>query len=102
MLSPDRFSNSQKNKELSFDTIANNKNKEKKELRKRWLHMISQQNFTPAPGRRVCSKHFTGGRKTYMNNVPTTVPKIRGKGKRKRGLLRRPKEQVTGSYNIVD
>ena len=55
-----------------------NKSKEKQDLREKSLHMISCQNFTPGPGHRVCSKHFTGGRKTYMNNIPTIVPKNKG------------------------
>ena len=34
-----------------------------------------QQNVNPTSGRRVCSKHFVGGKKTYENNFPTIVPK---------------------------
>ena len=42
--------------------------------------MISRQNFdNPGQGHRVCSKHFISGRKTYMNNIPTIVPKNKGK-----------------------
>ena len=42
--------------------------------------MISHENFdNPGIGHRVCSKHFVGGRKTYMNNIPTIVPKNKGK-----------------------
>ena len=77
---PGCFSNSLRNPELSLYVIPNGKSKEKQELRKRWLHMISRQNFdNPGPGHRVCSLHFIGGRKTYMNNVPTIVPKSKGR-----------------------
>ena len=60
--------------------IPNGKSKEKQELYKRWLHMISRKNFdNPGQGHRECSKHFVDGRKTYMNNIPTIVPKNKNK-----------------------
>ena len=37
--------------------------------------MISRKNFVPSASHRVCSAHFEGGKKTYLNNVPTVVPK---------------------------
>ena len=77
---PGCSSNSVRDTSLSFYIISNGKNKEKQDLRRRWLFMISRQNFdNPGIGHRVCSKHFVGGRKTYMNNVPTVVPKNKGK-----------------------
>ena len=77
---PGCFSNSVRDTGLSFYSIPNGKSKEKQDLRRRWLFMISRQNFdNPGIGHRVCSKHFVGGRKTYMNNVPTIVPKNKGK-----------------------
>ena len=67
---PGCYNNSKRNKELSFYRIP------KDELqRKIWLHKISRKNFVPTDGHRVCSSHFTGGRKTYLHNVPTIVPK---------------------------
>ena len=73
---PECFSNSLRDPQLSFYVIPNGKSKEKQVLRKRWLHMISRKNFdNPGQGHRVCSKHFVDGRKTYMNNIPTIVPK---------------------------
>ena len=46
--------------------------------------MISRKDFKePGSGHRVCSKHFEGGCKTYMNNVPTIVLKIKNATKRK-------------------
>ena len=84
---PDCFSNSLRNPELSFYVIPNGRGKEKQELRKRWLHMTSRQIFDNlGPGHRVCSLHFIGGRKTYMNNVPTTVRKSKGR----KGQMPRP------------
>ncbi len=42
--------------------------------------MISRKDFKDAGlGHRVCLKHFVGGRKTYMNNIPTIVPKTEKK-----------------------
>ena len=67
---PHCFNNSKKNKELFFYVIPKEKN-----LRKLWLSKISRKNFTPSTSHRVCSEHFVGGKKTYMNNVPTVVPK---------------------------
>ena len=65
---PHCFNNSKRNKELSFYVIPKEKN-----LRKLWLSKISRKNFTPSTSHRVCSEHFVGGKKTYMNNVPTVV-----------------------------
>ena len=77
---PGCVSNSVRDTGLSFYIVSNGKNKEKQDLRRRWLFVISRQNIdNPSIGHRVCSKHFVGGRKTYMNNVPTIVPKNKGK-----------------------
>ena len=37
--------------------------------------MVSRKDFTPRASHRVCSLHFGGGKKTYLNNVSTIVPK---------------------------
>lgn len=66
---PGCFSNSKRDVNLSFYGFPKEKN-----LRKRWLHKISRKNFSPSSGHRVCSLHFEGGRKTYMNNVPVIFP----------------------------
>ena len=76
---PGCFSNSNTDVDLSFYVIPNGKSKENILLIKKWLHMISRKDFQPTDGHRVCSKHFLGVRKTYMNNVPTLVPKMKGK-----------------------
>ena len=44
-------------------------------LRKRCLHLVGKNDFKPTHGHRVCSKHFLGGKKTYMNNLPTITAK---------------------------
>ena len=36
--------------------------------------MIIRSDFTPVASRTVCSLHFAGGKKTYINNVPTIIP----------------------------
>lgn len=46
--------------------------------------------FTPTTGYRVCSAQFEGGKKTYMNRVPTIFP-LRQQKVEKRRLLRRTK-----------
>ena len=66
---PHCFTNSKRNKELSFYVIPN------KTLRKAWLSKISRKDFIPTKSHRVCSSHFEGGKKTYTNNVATIVPK---------------------------
>ena len=63
---PGCFSQSKRNRELYFYQIP-----KEKAMRKIWLNKISRKDFIPNDGHRSCSKHFTGGRKTYMNNVPT-------------------------------
>ena len=70
---PGCFSNNKKNPELSFYNFPNGKSPESQELRKKWIHLISRKNFTPTLGHRVCSQHFLGGRKTYMNCLPIIV-----------------------------
>ena len=84
---PECFNNSLRNPELSYYVIPNGKSKEKQELRKRWLHLISRKNFYPGPGHRVCSERFVEGKQTYMNNVPSVVPKNREIRIEKEGLL---------------
>ena len=64
-------SNTKRNPELSFYRIPSDKN-----LRKRWLHWIGRANFAPNSYYRVCSKHFVGGKKTCLNNLPTLVQKL--------------------------
>ena len=47
---PQSFNNSLRNPELSYYVIPNGNSKEKKELQKRWLHLISSKDFHPGPG----------------------------------------------------
>ena len=72
---PNCFNNSKKHINVSFYAFPTGKGKEKEDLRKRWIHLIHRKDFRPTGGHRVCSEHFEGGRKTYMNNVPTITPK---------------------------
>ncbi len=41
-----------------------------------WLHWIGRAKFKPKNHDRVCSKHFIGGKKTCLHNVPTLVEKV--------------------------
>ena len=77
---PGCFTNSKRDTHLSFYVFPKEKN-----LRRRWLHSISRKNFKATTGHRVCSLHFKGGKKTYINtraiytrkNKTRTVPFIR-------------------------
>jgi hypothetical protein len=68
---PTCSSNTKRNPELSYYQIPTDK-----KLRKMWLHWIGRANFTPNNHHRVCSKHFVGGKKTCLHNVPTIVQKL--------------------------
>jgi hypothetical protein len=71
---PGCFNNNKRSPELSFYNFPNGKSKESVERRKKWIRLISRVNFTPTISHRVCSEHFSGGKKTYTNNLPTIVP----------------------------
>ena len=60
------FNNSVRNKELSFYVIPKDN-----QQRSKWLSMLRRKNFIPSSSHRVCSVQFVGGKKTYMNNIPT-------------------------------
>ena len=67
---PGCFNNSKKHKgQFSFYKFPADK-----KLRKKWLINISRKDFSPKLGHRVCSSHFEGGTKTFLNNVPTVFP----------------------------
>ena len=68
---PSCYNNSIKNDNLSFYVIPKQSN-----FRKRWLSLISRKNFAPSISHRDCSAHFTGGKKIYMNNCQSLLPKL--------------------------
>ena len=72
---PGCASNNKRNPELSFYKFPNGKSQESKNLQKAWIHLVSRKNFSPISGHRVCSKHFPGGKKHYMNRLHTIVQK---------------------------
>ena len=48
-----------------------------RKLRKMWLHWVDGANFAPNKYyHKVCSRHFEGGKKTCLHNIPTTVPEL--------------------------
>jgi hypothetical protein len=59
------------NPELSFYQIPTDM-----KLRNMWLHWIGRASFKSNKCHRVCSKHFVGGKKTCLHNVPTVVQKV--------------------------
>ena len=63
--------NTKKKPELSFYQIPTDM-----KLRNMWLHWIGRASFKPNKCHRVCSKHFVGGKKTCLHNVPTVVQKV--------------------------
>ena len=69
---PGCFSSSKRDLNLSFYGFP----KEKK-----FVEMLVAQNieekFLPSTGHWVCSLHFEGGKKTYMNNVPVIFPLVK-------------------------
>ena len=72
---PGCYNNSKKQRNVSFHTFPNGKSNEKKLLRKKWINLLSRKEVVPTSGHRVCSEHFKGGKKTYLNNVPIRTPK---------------------------
>ena len=72
---PECFSNSKRDPSLSFYSFPDGKLEDKVLLRKRWLHLVGRKEVRPTHGHRVCLKHFLGGKKTYMNNLPMITPK---------------------------
>ncbi|KXJ07684.1 uncharacterized protein LOC110250208 [Exaiptasia diaphana] len=59
-----------RNSNLSFHKFP-----KAKKLRSEWVHLIGRKDFVPNEHHRVCSEHFPGGKKSYINNVPTVTPK---------------------------
>ena len=54
--------NGKRDTHLSFYVFPKEKNSWR-----HWLHSISRKNFKPTTGHRVCSLHFKGEKKTYVN-----------------------------------
>ena len=50
-------------------------NTQRKDYKKDWINKISRKDFVPNDGHRICSKHVTVGRNTYMENMATIVSK---------------------------
>ncbi|KAL3186660.1 hypothetical protein MRX96_026817 [Rhipicephalus microplus] len=87
---PGCYNNSTRAKGLGFYVFP----KEQK-LRETWIQRINRagrggrfSKFTPTTGHRVCGAHFEGGKKTYMNRVPTIFPLRPQKVERRRPLIR--------------
>ncbi|KAH7932026.1 hypothetical protein HPB51_029574 [Rhipicephalus microplus] len=87
---PGCYNNSTRDKGLGFYVFS----KEQK-LRETWIQRINRagrggrfSKFTPTTGHRVCGAHFEGGKKTYMNRVPTIFPLRPQKVERRRPLIR--------------
>ena len=70
---PGCFSNNKKNPELFFYNFLNCNSQESIDLQKKWINLISRKDFSPMSGHRVCSSHFPGGKKSYMNKLPLNV-----------------------------
>ena len=76
MCSSKMYQQFEMDKHLSWYSFPDGKSKEKKELSKKWINLVSRKDTRePSNCHRVCSEHFIGGRKTYLNNLPLIVPK---------------------------
>ncbi len=67
--------NSKRDTHLSWCSFPDGKDERKQKLCKKWINLISCKDFRPSKYHRVCSEHFVGGKKTYLNNLPLIVPK---------------------------
>ena len=77
--------NNRKNPELSFHKIPKNP-----ELKKKWLRVLKRKGLMELnSSHRVCSAHFAGGIKTYMNNIPTIFAKATKSTPRKKPMERK-------------
>ena len=66
---PGCYSNTKKNKNLSFHRFPkNNIPKEK------WVNAIKRKDFVPTNHHRVCSSHFEGGKRKNTKDVPSVFP----------------------------
>lgn len=81
---PGCYNNSHRDRDLRFYTFPKDTT-----LREQWLRNISRagvsgcfSTFEPTTGHRVCSVHFSGGRKTYSVRVPSLFP-LRGVNERR-------------------
>ncbi|KAM9409623.1 THAP domain-containing protein 11 [Pholidichthys leucotaenia] len=81
---PGCYNNSHRDRDLRFYTFPKDST-----LRELWLRNISRagvsgcfSTFQPTTGHRVCSVHFSGGRKTYTIRIPTLFP-LRGVNERR-------------------
>lgn len=81
---PGCYNNSHRDRDLRFYTFPKDCT-----LRGQWLRNISRagvsgcfSTFEPTTGHRVCSVHFSGGRKTYSVRVPSLFP-LRGVNERR-------------------
>lgn len=101
---PGCYNNSHRDRDLRFYTFPKDS-----ALREQWLRNISRagvsgcfSTFQPTTGHRVCSVHFTGGRKTYTIRVPSLFP-LRGVNERRsrRGRGRKVSAAVPASITNV-
>ena len=66
---PGCYSNTKKNKNLSFYMIPRNG-----PLRTRWLNAIKRKDFVPGKEHRIYSLHFKSGKKMGCTDVPVLFP----------------------------
>ena len=77
--------NNRKNPELSCHKIPKNP-----ELKKKWVQVLKRKGVLEFnSSNRVCSAHFAGGIKMYMNNIPTIFAKDTKSMPRKKPMERK-------------
>ncbi len=93
---PGCYNNTKKNKEFSFHKFPKDK-----VLKEKWINAIKRKEFVSSDSHRVCSKHFNGGRKCSISDIPVIFPllprsKTRKRPKPRDGIppLKRKKTEV--------
>ena len=66
---PGYYSNTKRNKELSFHKFPKDES-----LREKWVYSIKRKDFIPGEQQRVCSQHFHGAKKQGRSDLPIIFP----------------------------
>ncbi|CAB4025193.1 THAP domain-containing 11, partial [Paramuricea clavata] len=87
-----------RNPELSFYKIPKDST-----LKKKWEKLLQTKGLLNiGPHYRVCSVHFSGGKKTYTTNVPTIfVPKITHTPRKKPNRQQIVLEVTTSNMEVI-
>ena len=96
---PGCYTNTKKNRELSFHKFPMEKS-----IREKWVNAIKRKNFYPSEHHHVYSQHFHGGKKQGSTDVPAIFPLLPQPKQRKAPMLRAavlPREKKTKTETCV-